>query len=249
MSREADNSKTTSPPASVGRPNTKPTTPPGAGGFTLVELLVVVAIISLLLLIGAPSALVIQRGVGRGLSQTTLTTIEVALELYHGEFEDLPPSNPRGAETICRLLTGYLPDLNNDQTPGEGNGAEADDGYDGYGFRLTAHGPKCGPYGGAERLNWEGGGGGGGGAGDAESGARFVDYFGHAVLYYLYDPEAQVSQRYNPHDNTEGPNDINDYATSSSNQYYRKDFLLMTMGPDAGWTKPRDGGDDITNFR
>jgi len=221
MTREKDNMKTITCRRSAGP------------GFTLVELMVVVSIISLLLLIGMPSALVIQKNIAAKASEVTLGTIATALKGYHNDFGEYPPSNSKGAETICRLLTGYPGDADGNQQPGAD--PKTDDGCAGFGFRTTGAGrnrPVHGPYFGAEKLDTTGG-----------SEPRFADAFRQPVMYYRYNGG------YNSGDNPEGPSDVADYAKNDSGQFYRNDYLLITKGPDGSWTKPRNGGDDITNFK
>ena len=197
----------------------------------MVELMVVVAIITLLLLIGMPSALMIQKNVARGTSLVRLGTIETALKAYSRDFDGAyPPSNPKGGETLCRLLTGYPNDPDGNREPGAD--PRIDDGCDGFGFRLPGGGNPLGPYSGAEDLPKSGG-----------SEIQFVDAFQQPILYYLYR-----GGTYTNADNVDGPTNVADYALSGG-VYYRKDYLLITRGPDGDWTRPRDGGDDITNFK
>jgi len=214
-----------------------------AGGFTLVELLVVITIIALLLLIGAPSAVQIQKDIARQKSITMLAQISTALKLYAEDFnKQFPPSNPEGGQTICRLLAGFPGDTGSDQTPGANDNAfRTDDGCQGYGFRLAAKGPVFGPYYGVHKLPTSGG-----------STARFVDAFHQPVMYYKFNELTTGPDfgYYNSGDNTDDPGNINDYAKNSSGEFYRKDFLLLTSGPDGTWTNPRDPkSDDITNFK
>lgn len=239
MIREADDLTAGRYPATAGPERDSQASLWHGSGFTLVELLTVVSIISLLLLIGTPSALVIQKRVAIGISQVTLGTIETALKNYRSDFDEYPPSSMDGGGTICRLLTGYTEDRNNDQTPGVGAGFNSDDGHKGFGFRLVTRGRIFGPYSGTEKLPIASG-----------TPPRFADAFRQPVLYYLYRSYSASYGTYNDRDNTEGPAGINDYATSASASLYRKDFLLITCGPDREWTKPRNrGGDDITNFK
>ena len=220
----------------------------GAGkaacGFTLVELLVVIAIIALLLLIGAPSAVQIQKDVARQKSITMLAQISTALKLYAEDFGGIfPPSTNEGGQVICRLLTGFPGDGGSDQTPGANEAAfRTDDGCQGYGFRLATRGPVLGPYYGVHKLPTSGG-----------STARFTDAFRQPVMYYRFTELATSPPDYgyyNSGDNSDDPGNINDYAKNSMGEFYRKDFLLITSGPDGTWTNPRDPkSDDITNFK
>ena len=216
-----------------------------AGGFTLVELLVVIAIIALLLLIGAPSAVQIQKDIARKKSVVMLAQISTALKLYAEDFDGkFPPSSNEGGQAICRLLTGFPGDAGNNQTPGANDNAfKEDDGCQGYGFRLAPKGPVFGPYYGVHKLPTSGG-----------STARFVDAFRQPVMYYKFNENAAVPLDFGSYsnDNSDAPGNINDYAKNndSPRAFYRKDFLLITSGPDGTWTNPRDpDSDDITNFK
>ena len=235
----------------AARANNAPAERPDARGFTLIELLVVVAIISLLLLIGMPSALVIQKHIATSASKLTLERIAAALKAYHTDFGEYPPSHypeaePRGAETLCRLLTGFVGDPNGDKAPPATGPDATDDGCEGFGFRLVGGGRKYGPYLGAHKL-----------AMTEKTEPVFIDAFNQPVLYYLFNPapdpaHTDVFCQNNPHydseDNDVGPEDINAYATTDG-VLSREDFLLLTSGPDAEWGAPPDRGDDITNFK
>jgi len=206
------------------------------GGFTLVELLTVIGIISLLLLIGAPAAVNIMHQVKVKTAEAVLAQISSALKAYKTDFEAYPPSYPEGGERICRLLTGFAPDSGDDQTPGKGAGFNSDDGKQGFGFRLAPKGPVFGPYFGTEELNTSG-----------SNKPHFVDTFNQSVMYYLYDT---ATSRFNPNDNSDDPSDINNYARNKEGGFYRTDFLLLTRGADGEWDSPREkDSDDITNFK
>lgn len=188
-------------------------------GFTLVELLTVIGIISLLLLIGAPAAVHIWHQIKVRSSQAILAQVSSALKAYKSDFEAYPPSSPEGGEQICRLLTGFA----------------SDDGEKGFGFRLADKGRVYGPYFGTEELGTSG-----------SDRPRFVDTFNQSIMYYLYDTK---TNSYNPNDNTDDPSNINTYARNKKGEFYRTDFLLLTRGPNGEWDDPREtGSDDITNF-
>ena len=243
MTAKKDNTTSSAPagPACPGRSGSA-----AAGGFTLVELLVVIAIIALLLLIGAPSAVQIQKDVARKKSVVMLAQISTALRLYAEDFDGkFPPSSNEGGQAICRLLTGFPGDGGNDQTPGANDNAfKTDDGCEGYGFRLATRGPVLGPYYGVQKLPTSGG-----------STPRFVDAFRREVMYYRFNENTTAPDYgyYENNDNTNDTGDINGYARNSAGaagEFYRKDFLLITSGPDGMWTFPRDPkSDDITNFK
>jgi prepilin-type N-terminal cleavage/methylation domain-containing protein len=62
-------------------------------GFTLIELLVVIAIIALLIAILLPAVLLAQRNAYESSTQSTMSTISIALEQYHTDFNMYPPSS------------------------------------------------------------------------------------------------------------------------------------------------------------
>ncbi len=62
-------------------------------GFTLIELLVVIAIIALLIGILLPALLLAQKNGYISATESTMSTISIALEQYHTDFNIYPPSS------------------------------------------------------------------------------------------------------------------------------------------------------------
>jgi len=62
-------------------------------GFTLIELLVVIAIIALLIAILLPALLLAQRNAYSSSTQSTMSSIGIALQQYHTDFHMYPPSS------------------------------------------------------------------------------------------------------------------------------------------------------------
>ncbi len=62
-------------------------------GFTLIELLVVIAIIALLIGILLPALLLAQKNGYVSATESTMSTISIALEQYHTDFSMYPPSS------------------------------------------------------------------------------------------------------------------------------------------------------------
>lgn len=246
-------------------------------GFTLIELMVVVAIIALLIAIIMPTLGTIRTQMRRTASMAMLNTVAVAIDAYKTEHNTIPESrlpagttydisngngNWYGAQLLAEALTGYLgKGLSNTSTP-------PPDGVDGPGFRLVARGKVYGPYVPLDKMRLENY------PDSAPTGFAqrpvFLDGFGNPVLYYRYDPKYQeagyLDGGYNSEDNlTDGPKtpamqDINEYAArvldKNSNpkkrEFYRTDYLLVTPGPDKKW-RPNllsqdTGTDDCVNF-
>ena len=107
------------------------------GGFTLVELLVVIGIIVVLVSIMTPIVMTARRNADRVRTRGDLNTIALALEAYKNDFRDYPrpdaatPTTPVLAWALvgpCDAVTGPLP------PPWSGTGSG--DGADGPGFRT-----------------------------------------------------------------------------------------------------------------
>lgn len=230
-------------------------------GMTLLEILVVMTIVALLLSIGIPSVMGFVERARIGSTTASLNLLVDACGLYQQDFGAYPPSNRadaglpdqapynawEGSHLLYLFLTGWGSDPGTKGEPLEGtNTLATDDGCAGFGFRTRKRGKVYGPYNEAHELP----------AGRALPGAAsqnnppyFVSAFRHGVLYYRWDPAAQSGAGgYNTGENN-GPGDINDYAKDGQGNFYRRDFLLICPGPDGRWTRPRDGGDDITNLK
>lgn len=227
------------------------------GGFTIVELMLVIFIIMLLIGIGVPAIDGVRRNYRRTLSLATLNMLEKACEHYRLDFKTWATAEhpwlsypPGGTTSLVWALIGYADDMGNDATPdSDGYTLENDDGYKGFGFRLAGRGRRYGPYGGAEQADTDG------------DPVAFVDAFQNPVFYYRFeydvivgedgeveldaDGEVQVeNERFvgltdedgQPIEE-EGPT-LPQYATRPPGEgggYYRKDILLCTKGPDAIW--------------
>jgi len=249
--------------------------PPGATArartaFTIVELMLVIFIISLLIGIGVPSIDRLRSSYTRSLSLATLNMIEKACETYRVDFKihasaDQPwkAYPPGGNNSLVWALTGYAGDAGDDGTPGVGDDAlKLDDGCAGFGFRRSKRGWVYGPYGGTEGIRTKDKRGG------VDCHRYFVDAFDNEVFYYRFeydineDGEIDIeSARFVGglgDDSLDPP--MQEYAKNSSGDYYRRDILLCTRGPDAIWGS-RDvdgtthelpssfsGVDDVTNF-
>ncbi|MCK4625995.1 MAG: hypothetical protein KAV00_11835 [Phycisphaerae bacterium] len=217
--------------------------PQSASGFTLVELLVIVSIIVLLIGLLLPALNKFRIAGKKTKVQAIINLIDGACQQYFTDFEDYPPSQDNddyngwtGSELIALFLTGYGLDTGGDGLPDRAN-LDADDGVDGYGFRLEQRGRVYGPYNGAEKLDTR-----------IDTRPEFVDVFGrlggNAILYYRYDGSI-----YNADHNNSDPTDPNSYAKDSDGDYYRTDFILISRGRNEDWNAPKDGGsDDVTNF-
>jgi len=270
-------------------------------GFTLVEILVVILIIGLLMAIMAPALALYKRRVMDNVSTVAFRQLNAAVLIYREEFQDFPPSQLpgynrgdgvhdavpwRGSQFLTLFLTGYGPDPD---TRGEPAGRlDQDDGCDGYGFRVARRGKVYGPYLDAEKLHitgtyWYAE----LGVGGHEQSAPpfFVDAYDNPILYYRFDPDANMYHddnglEYYPQDSagthdaypraqfpTPGPAEgradsgslvgaINDYAKDQNNEYYRRDFLLISKGANKKWPNRYywvnpgmvETSDDLTNF-
>lgn len=244
--------------------------PPGATArartaFTIVELMLVIFIISLLIGIGVPSIDRLRSSYTRSLSLATLNMIEKACEIYKVNFKIRASAEqpwkaypPGGNNSLVWALTGYVGDAGDDGTPGEGDALKDDDGCNGFGFRRNKRGWVYGPYGGTEGIRTK----------DKRRGETvpryFVDAFDNEVFYYRFQnytvEDGKIKDgRFVGGPEPDGPS-MQEYAKNSSDDYYRRDILLCTKGPDAIWGSrdvdgttcelPRDfsGVDDVTNF-
>ncbi len=231
-------------------------------GFTLIEMLVIVVILILLIGIIAPAVLGVRQQAKRAASLATITLLEGAINAYRQDFESqyaadwraLPDSEMLdeldgtslsasgrlyGRHRLVWCLTGLQ----------YADGAVIDDGADGYGFRTVTRGPVHGPYNGAEGVETT----------DPPTEAddpplAFVDAFGNEIYYYRYDPVAAANDSddgYDEDDNAGGPSDIDGWLSKGSSggwATYRRDFVLMTPGPDGEWEPDEPVTDDVTNF-
>lgn len=221
-------------------------------GFTLVELLVVIMIIMVLVAMMMPTFNRVRLSMRTSASVGTMRTIEAGCELFKQDFGAYPPSGfiqPGGSAGTL----GMPMDIANSTLSGITGGAwlvqclvgtTIDDGQPGYGFKS---GPRTvnGPYGVAKDLPVAAG--------------FFVDSFERPFLYYRFDKrDTNAPFQYYAEDNPPAlPTGVNAYASytppSGPDQYYRKDYLLITSGADGEYRAPQNDGpqiksDDITNM-
>ena len=124
-------------------------------GFTLIELLVVIVIIMVLVGTLMPTILRVRVQILSNLTQATINSVHVAVQMYRTDMKALPGSD------LVQAVTGY----------------RSDDGVDGYGMRAknAKVGRVFGPYAGTEKLRFTGSGTGV---------STFVDAFDRPILYY-----------------------------------------------------------------
>jgi len=100
-------------------------------GFTLVEIMIVVAIIALLAAIAVPNLLTARRTANEAAAKATVRSLSTAAEVYSTSHSGAYP------DTVA-LLTGFIASAGNYCTDAAG-GATAVQGYN-YGCTLTAGG-------------------------------------------------------------------------------------------------------------
>ncbi|MBN1942396.1 MAG: type II secretion system protein [Phycisphaerae bacterium] len=238
----------------LNRPGSLPTTgcrlpATNRTAFSLVEILVIVAIVLLLAGILLPAFDLIRAEIRARLSQTHINLIAAACDMYADDFDgDYPPStsssnayftvnNDRvGKKLIVLLLTGYANNPGTKGTPGAT--MSDDDGKDGFGFRLVAKGKVYGPYNGTEKIPT---------VEDSDS-PVFADAFGNPVLYYRLSEGGSFIKDHNPETIpyiTENDPD----STSHPGLYDGRNmpFLLITPGKNGDWDKDNDDNDDLVN--
>jgi prepilin-type N-terminal cleavage/methylation domain-containing protein len=228
-------------------------------GFTLLEMLTVIVIIGLLLALGVPSVLQMQKAAMRKASLVIVTQIDGACRIYSNDYRGhFPPSADaawglKGRFLVCQLLTGIAP------------ASETKDRVDGWGYKLASN-KNVLPYVNVDRIPIAKG---------AGNSGVFRDAFENDVYYYCQTDDwynARVNNAATPaaapftvaDNNDGGPTDINKYtwkSTASPTLYLTTDFVLCTKGADGLWgTKSYKTGtvyenfceisetDDITNF-
>ena len=234
----------------LNRTTSPPRTLRGPAGFTLVELLTIIIILSMLITLSTPSILIVRRNAKVKMSYAAYRVLEGGIEAYRSDdrFGRPPPSAPgdksnytdyEGRYAIVQFMIGWM--------------NEAKDGAKGNGFRwregdgseFVKGGVIYGPYGGCENLQRAKG----------TPHPVFVDSFGNEILYYRFSEEQGYVAGHNGSADPEGPTDLKQYTEDQvdpNHAPYRSDYILITGGPDKKYKDVTDGDtdvDDITNFR
>lgn len=220
-------------------------------GFTLVELLAVIGILGLLMGILALTVTSVHIRTRVQKSQFVISQLAGAIRIFHNERGEYPPSYNTdyfGSELLVLALTGYQD--------------EDDDGKTGWGFRdkrddgtVFERGKVYGPYNETHRLQRAR-------TSDSPVKFEFVDAFDTPILYYRYDSEEGYLASHNDEARDDAPNppsNLGVYLRGPGNEYFRKDFVLISPGPDGRYDQypyiqaPPPGAwnsncDDITNF-
>lgn len=221
------------------------------GGFSLIEMLVTVAVVAVLAAILIPVALRATRTAALSKLQADLQAIGQALEAYrsdHGDYPRLNPYTPPGRVSVDRgsvVLTWALLG----PYPAASSAVSVGDGADGLGFRLRAgQGRVYGPYLQADRFRL---------VDFVDAGRTYkqlADGYGTPILYYPAKPGQRVGPQdaryfglgdtfvFNPSDNPElVPGAL---LTRLQQAQFSGAFVLYSAGPDQVFgTK-----DDVTNL-
>ncbi|MBT3202079.1 MAG: hypothetical protein HN350_19425, partial [Phycisphaerales bacterium] len=236
---------------------------PKRGGFTMIELLGVMFVITMLLAIGVPTVIKYRTNAKIAICRTTVNTIDQAVDMYYRQHKEYPSQNK---------LTAQLTGLWYKWVKPEGGGAavlkEFDDGVPGVGYRLQARGPIYGPWNGADLLETTGT------YEEKENGGTdnrtfFVDAFSQNILYCTFDPapiatpkgyeEADFDRSGSSVEDGISLKSLNDYAQDRKGGFYRRDYIVISRSADGKWGKVRGPDtasekqysvptDDVTNF-
>ncbi|RPI64298.1 MAG: hypothetical protein EHM48_01060 [Planctomycetaceae bacterium] len=213
------------------------------GGFTLIEMLMIIGIILILSSILVPSLIAARRVAKTAQTRATIHLLDGACQMYMHEMADIlsaaaptsplyPPSKPgtmngvtmQGRHLLVECLTGYL--------------NKAGDGAEGPGFRLTGGKKLYGPYNGAENVATV--------VDSTNNLPVFVDSFGQPILYYC-GPTFDTGHN----TGTGFPTDATYVNNPATNKPYINTFWIISPGPDGEFWDPAVSGmtnDDITNF-
>ena len=202
----------------------------GRTAFTVIELMTVVLIIMLLLTILSPTIGKVRTNIRSSRTRHTINLISSGCREYEADIGHYPLN----AHGLVQALTGrgYV---------------GVDDGKTGYGFRRVPRGKVYGPYGGTEKLNTRV---------KALELSTFMDAFGGHIYYYRYDMATGYTDALagEPGELPEQPAPLMDYLKGPEGKFYRKDFVLISRGPDGDWGAYYENGewtdsDDIANFK
>ena len=243
----------------MGRETRKTNPGKPAGAFTLVEMLTIIVILSMLITLATPSFLEARKAFLITESETILGQLEKGIGMYkqtwyklppvpdkvwsskfngYEHLKGLPPSGSdsddsvsgglEGRHALVQALTGYL--------------GESDDGEDGKGSRYEQRGSVHGPFVSPEMKT----------KGDPPS---FVDAFDNEILYYRFEPGGgRHGGGFESSNNSGvGPSSLGDYLQDPNGDLYRRDFVLLSPGPDRRWMDLSEANeeketDDIANF-
>ena len=242
-------------------------------GLTLIELTVVIAILAMLMMLAVPAVSQIVAAARTDASKAIVAQLEVGCLEFREEIGWLPRSSKSmkpeevdaegkihppeppypdwtGSQLLRLQLTGYAPDKDLDGMPGPGDNPyftnmDADDGYQGFGFRILCRGQFYGPYQGTEELDF---------VVQDDGRTAFIDAFANEIFYYR---AGRLTGGFDNDDNdpkyTDGSAfDIATYGANPAGGEWRRDFLIFSAGAD-GMLKAYNPGDenptdDITNF-
>ena len=210
------------------------------GGFTIIELLVVMFVIAMLLTIGVPAALRYRTMAKIHASQVTVNIIDKAVDMYHEQHKHYPEMEDMVAKLIGQSFL-FKPNQNVPE--------EVDDGHPGPGYRLQPRGPVYGPWNGVDKLarngDYEQDQGGGQ---NEQARIHFLDAFGARIWYCPFKESTYTDDKFEPDNSEPGVTivSIADYATedNTSHRLYRRDFIVMSPSANGKWGLIRNISND-----
>ena len=229
------------------------------GAFTLVELLTIIVILGMLISLAMPSIVQAMKVYRVRESRIYFDQIMGGITLYKNDWKRIPPTggwasgfpdylkglppsndgavgtNLMGAQALVQALLGYRD--------------EDHDGKAGLGARSVERGKVYGPYVSGQLPTVSEGGK-----------LSFHDAFGNRILYYRFEPgSGSAGGRFLAgHNDFDAGSDnsiatdaaLAAYLTDPNDQLYRRDYVVISPGPDRAWKKPADQKtDDLTNFQ